>query len=84
MTLRFAVCGFDASAGLVAVSFFTHLHRNRIRNRGRNRNRNNKTENRKPQTAHWSMVNHFVRFHIVFVRKVKSSDALKIANTPGC
>ena len=40
--------------------------------------------NRKPQTAYWSMVNHFVRFHIVFVRKVKSSDALKIANTPGC
>ena len=49
----FAVCGFYASAGLVAVSFFPHLHRNRIRNRGRNRNRNNITENRKPHIGVW-------------------------------
>ena len=26
------------------------------------------------------LFNHFVRFHIVFVRKVKSSDGLMIAN----
>ena len=57
MALRFAVCGFDAVAVFVAVFSFPHFHRNR------NRNRKLQRKNRKPQTAHRSMV--YTNYNVV-------------------